>query len=40
LPSKSKNDAVEEKSDDGNESTPPRARAVKGVVMRCECDVM
>ena len=40
LPSKSKNDAVEEKSDDGNESTPPRARPVKGVVMRCECDVM
>ena len=33
LPSKSKRDAVEERSDDGNESTPPRARAVKGVVM-------
>ena len=33
LPSKSKKDAVEDKTDDGNESTPPRARAVKGVVM-------
>jgi hypothetical protein len=33
LPSQSKKDAVEERSDDGNESTPPRARAVKGVVM-------
>jgi hypothetical protein len=33
LPSKSKKEAVEEKSDDGNESTPPRARTVKGVLM-------
>jgi hypothetical protein len=31
LPSKLKKGAVEEKCDDGNESTPPRARAVKGV---------
>ena len=31
MPSKSKKDAVEDKTDDGNESTPPRARAVKGV---------
>ncbi len=34
LPSKSKKDAVEDETDDANESTPPRARAVKkGVVM-------
>jgi hypothetical protein len=33
LPSQSEKDAVEERSADGNESTPPRARAVKGVVM-------
>ncbi len=33
LSTKSKKDAIEDKSDNGNESTPPRARAVKGVVM-------
>ena len=33
MPSKSKKDAVEDKTDDGSESTPPRARHYKGVLM-------